>query len=105
MIERGEHFRFTLKAGDAVGIARELIGQDLDRDFALQLRVACTIHFTHSAATQQGQNVVRAETIACDDAHGLAFQFTRTVIGDGVSSVMVFNRNRWPSGETMYCSL
>ena len=32
-----------------------------------------------------------------------AAQFRTTVVGEAVSSVTVFIRNRWPSGETMYC--
>jgi hypothetical protein len=46
MIERGEHFGFTLKSADAIGVTREFIRQDLDRDFTLQLRIACAIDLT-----------------------------------------------------------
>ena len=49
MIERGEDFGFALEAAHTVGIARKLIRQDLDGDFALQLRIACAIDLAHSA--------------------------------------------------------
>src|SRR5262249_11769261 len=35
--------------------------------------------------------------------YGFTFQFKMTVIGDVASSMIVFIRNRWPSGETSYC--
>ena len=37
MIQRREQFRLALKARDAIGIAADGLGQDLDRDVALQL--------------------------------------------------------------------
>ena len=36
MIERGEHFRFALKAREPIGISRERGGQDLNRDLTFQ---------------------------------------------------------------------
>jgi len=40
MIQRGQRFRFALKARDPLGIGDEQLGQDLDRDIAIELRVA-----------------------------------------------------------------
>ena len=36
MVERREHLRFALETGEAIGIARERIGQDLQRDVAIR---------------------------------------------------------------------
>ena len=49
MIQRGEHLRFALEARQTVGIAANDVGQDLERDVALQLRVARAIHLAHPA--------------------------------------------------------
>jgi predicted AAA+ superfamily ATPase len=46
MIERGEHFGFTLETPDAISITREFVRQYFDRDFTLQLRIAGTIDLT-----------------------------------------------------------
>ena len=40
MIQGREHFRFALKTREPIGIDRERGGQDLDRDLALEFRVA-----------------------------------------------------------------
>ena len=37
MVQRGEQLRFALEAREAVGIVREDVGQNLDRDVAIQL--------------------------------------------------------------------
>src|SRR5437667_1745782 len=68
MIERGEHFRFTLEAGDAVMIAGKFVGQDLDGHFTLQLGIACAINLSHASATKQGQDFYGAELCADGDA-------------------------------------
>ena len=41
MIQRREGLRFALEAREAVGVVRERVGQDLDRDVAIQL--ACRV--------------------------------------------------------------
>ena len=43
MIERGEHLRFTTEAREAIGIVGNGRQQDLDRDLAIQLRVAGSV--------------------------------------------------------------
>ncbi len=45
VIERRENFRFSLKSADAFAIPRELVGKNLDRDLAFQLRVPRPVHF------------------------------------------------------------
>jgi hypothetical protein len=43
MIQRGQDSPFTLKAGHAGGIVRELLRQDLDRDVTSELGIGRTI--------------------------------------------------------------
>jgi hypothetical protein len=61
MIERGQDFGLALQASDAIGILREGGGQDLDRDVALQARVAGTIDLAHSAGADHRLDFVRTE--------------------------------------------
>ena len=58
MIERGEQLRFALEPRQAVRIERELRGQHLQGDFAIQLRVARAIHLAHGARTKRGDDFV-----------------------------------------------
>jgi hypothetical protein len=44
--------------------AVERLGQNLDRDSAIQLRVLRAIDFTHAAGAERGQDLVRAEACA-----------------------------------------
>ena len=50
MVQRGEHLRLALEAGEAFGIVGERLGQDFDRDVAIELRVARPIHLSHPAS-------------------------------------------------------
>ena len=62
MVERREHLRFTVKPRQAFGILGDRREKDLDRDVAIQLRVARAIHFTHAARTEAAEDFVRAES-------------------------------------------
>ena len=64
MIERGEDLRFALEAREPLLIEGEAVGQDLERDVALERRVARAIDLAHTARAERGQNFVRAESIA-----------------------------------------
>jgi hypothetical protein len=61
MVQRGEHLRFALESGQAIGIAREYLGQDLERDIAAEPRIARAPHFAHAARAEGGQHFIRAE--------------------------------------------
>ena len=50
MIERREHDGFTLKPGEALWILQEHLGEDFERDVAMQLRVAGSVHLPHAAS-------------------------------------------------------
>ncbi len=53
MVEGGEDLGLTLETAHPVGIESELIGKDLDRDLALELRVASAIDLPHTAFSEQ----------------------------------------------------
>ena len=69
MIERREQLRLALESRDAIRIAGEEGGEDLDRDVAAQARVARPIHFAHAARADGGNNLGRAESGAWCEGH------------------------------------
>ena len=71
MIQRGEDLRFALEAGEAIGIAGEGIRQNLERDVAIQLRIARAIHLAHAAGAKGREDFVRAEAGAWSEGQRL----------------------------------
>ena len=61
MVQRREDLRFALETRQAIGITGEGIGQDLERDVALQLRVLRAIDLAHPAGADLGGDLVDAE--------------------------------------------
>ena len=52
MIERREQLCFALEARDAVGIGRESIRENFQRDVAIEPRIARAIHLAHAARAE-----------------------------------------------------
>src|SRR5688572_7665620 len=61
MIERGQHLRFTPEPREPIGIAREGVWQDFQRDLAIQSGVAGAVDLTHSAFAKFGKDLVGSE--------------------------------------------
>src|SRR5262245_40093582 len=70
VIERRQYLGFALEPAHTLRIERECFGQNLDRNFALQLGVACTPHLTHTAPAEQRRDFIR--TKLCADGDGQA---------------------------------
>jgi hypothetical protein len=49
----------ALEPREAIRIGREEIGQDFDRDVAMELRIAGAIHLAHTTGTDGGNDLVR----------------------------------------------
>jgi hypothetical protein len=49
MVQGCEHFRFTLESTRAVGVADGRVWEDLERDVAIESRIAGAIHLAHAA--------------------------------------------------------
>lgn len=64
MIERSEHFRFTLKTRDAIWIGYEGLREDFQGDVTLQTFIAGAVYLTHAPSPQGGKDVVCAELSA-----------------------------------------
>jgi len=68
MVERGEDLGFALEPGK-VGVRGQRVRQYLDRDRAFQVHVGCPVHFTHTAGTDKGGDLVRADACAGGQRH------------------------------------
>ena len=66
----GEDFGFALEAGEPLGIARKRVGQHLDRDVAIELRVGRPIHLAHAARADRWRRFHSAEAGARAESHG-----------------------------------
>src|SRR4029453_647497 len=64
MVEGREELGLALEPRDPVGIEREWLGQDLESDLTIELRVVGAIHLTHAAPANQGHDAVRSEARA-----------------------------------------
>ena len=49
MIQRGQQLRLAVEARHPLGVVREALGHDLERDVAPELRIPRAIHFAHPA--------------------------------------------------------
>ena len=61
MIQRRECLRFAREARQAIRIARDGLWQDLQRDLAIQLRIARAIDLAHAAGPKEREDFVGAE--------------------------------------------
>ena len=61
MVQRGEQLRLALETREAVRIGREEVGQDLQRDVAIEPRIARAIHLAHAARADERDDFVGAE--------------------------------------------
>ena len=60
VVEGGEDAGFLPQAREALGLARELLGQRLEGDLAVQLRVAGAVHLAHAPGAEPGHDLVGA---------------------------------------------
>ena len=57
VIQRGKKLGLALESGDALGLTRERLGENLDGDVTFQLRVVGAIDFPHSPGANQGDDL------------------------------------------------
>src|SRR5262245_24734742 len=72
MIQRGENLSLALEPANPLRVARKLIRQNLDRNVALQLQVAPSIHLAHSAFAEQTCDLVIPKLGSDGKGHKLA---------------------------------
>ena len=71
MIQRGEHFRFPLEAGQSLGILGDGFWQHLDGHLPLQVRVCGAIDLAHAARADLRGDVIRTESGAWCKCHAV----------------------------------
>ena len=69
MVQRGESLRLAGEPRGTVGVAREEMREDLDRDLALQLRVARAIDLTHTSSAERRDDFVRTDPVSGNERH------------------------------------
>ena len=70
MRESGYGTRLAVKACHRVGIGRQPLWQDLDRDISAESGIPRSIHFTHATGTEGGDNLIGAEARSWGKGHG-----------------------------------
>ena len=86
VLELGEDLRLALEPREAFGVLGEGLGQDLDRDLALQLRVGRAVDDTHPALAERGGDLVGSEAGAGDEAHDGSRRERRTFSSRSMSA-------------------
>ena len=61
MVQRRERLSFPCEPGEPFGIVSERVRQDLERDVAIELRVASLIHLSHATFADRRSDFVHAE--------------------------------------------
>ena len=61
MVQAGKNLRFTLESRQAIRIAGKCLGEDLQGDITIQLRISRLIDLSHAALANEGGYVVVPE--------------------------------------------
>ena len=68
MVQRGDGACLAFEARTQIGITSDFAWQDLDRDGAIEARVAGFIHLAHATGAERADDFIRAEAGAGGDA-------------------------------------
>ena len=69
MIQRGDGARLALEALAGVRIVGDVRGQDLDRDGAIESRVARLVDLAHPARADLRRQLIRADALTLETLH------------------------------------
>ena len=64
VVQGSEELGLALEASQTFGVGGEILGQDLDGDITLELRIARPIHLAHTARTERFEDLVVTECFA-----------------------------------------
>jgi hypothetical protein len=84
-VERSERLRLASEPRQAIGIAGEGVGQDLQRDIAIELRVASPENLSHATLANLRDDFVDAEARAGDEGQRCREYRARTERGGDYS--------------------
>ncbi len=74
VVECCKHLSLATKARQSIRLVREQLRQDLDRNVALQARVASTIDLAHPAGAKRAEHFVVAESSVNGQRHEAAVE-------------------------------
>ena len=83
MVQRGQDCGFARESGQAIGVVRKRIRQDLQRDIAIELGVARAIDLAHAAGPKGREDLVGTKAITGGQAHREWPDYTVELRGDG----------------------
>jgi hypothetical protein len=69
MVERSERLCLTREPRQSIGVARKGVREDLQRNVAIELRVAGAVDLPHATFADQRGDLVEAETSASGQGH------------------------------------
>src|SRR5262245_46308533 len=69
MIQRGEYLSLAPEANESIGISRDGVREDFQRDVAIELRVAGAVDLAHTAGADLRGDFVWAEASARSQGH------------------------------------
>ena len=71
VVERGDDLGFPPEARQTVGVSRESVGKNLQRNITIQFRVACAVDLAHPAGAEHRDDFIGAEARSGGEGHGL----------------------------------
>jgi hypothetical protein len=95
MVQGGENLGLALEAGQSVQIRHERVRQDLERDVAPELRVACPVDHAHTAAAERRADFEGPEASSRWQRHEAA--------GDGCAALILVGAARQSWGCPGIC--
>jgi hypothetical protein len=72
VIEGGDSARLTFEPCTSIGIGYERVGENLDRDSAVETRVLGSIHFAHAPGADQPDNLIGTKARAGRERHAVS---------------------------------
>ena len=81
VIQPRERPRFPLKTPQSLGVSREHLRQDLQRDVTIQLRIARSIDLAHATGAKSIEDFVRAEAGAARETHEVSDTQSILILG------------------------
>ena len=69
MVEGGKYPRFSLESSQAFRVVGHLVEKQLDRHFAPELRITCSVDVPHASGTEDGTDLVLVQDSARSNRH------------------------------------
>ncbi len=80
MIQRGDGACFTLEAASALHAACIVFAENLDRDVAVQPRIAGAVHLAHASGAERGPDLVGAQSSVRQQRHSSPVHILRALL-------------------------